>query len=228
VREESLASHLTSTKADPSHKIAAGPLYFLGNIYEDEEEGEGKDKKAKKAATLKTRTDKSGRPTPEALLEGYNLALAQACLLKAREVRIELVGVDAKRVRALIRELKFRRILFVAERLDEGFKLTLDGPLSLFKQTSRYGLQLALFLPALTRSEHWSLAADLSWTSGPSKPRPVTLKLSEASPISRAGVTSASGRAPKKSTSSMGSRRWSRLGSSCRTPRWSTSTGAMS
>ena len=126
-------------------------------------------------------------PTPEALLEGYNLALAQACLLKAREVRIELVGVDAKRVRAIIRELKFRRILFVAERLDEGFKLTLDGPLSLFKQTSRYGLQLALFLPALTRSEHWSLAADLSWTSGPSKPRPVTLKLSEASPISPSG-----------------------------------------
>jgi carboxyl-terminal processing protease len=37
VREESLASHLTSTKADPSHKIAAGPLYFLGNTFEEDE-----------------------------------------------------------------------------------------------------------------------------------------------------------------------------------------------
>ncbi len=77
VREESLASHLTSTKADPSHKIAAGPLYFLGNIYEEEEEGEGKDKKAKKAATLKTKTDKSGRPTLEALLEDPEIRMAR-------------------------------------------------------------------------------------------------------------------------------------------------------
>ncbi len=77
VREESLASHLTSKKADPSHKIAAGPLYFLGNTYEDEEETEGKDKKAKKAATLKSKTDKSGRPTVEALLEDPEIRMAR-------------------------------------------------------------------------------------------------------------------------------------------------------
>ena len=77
VREESLASHLTSSKADPSHKIAAGPLYFLGNIYEEEEEAEGKDKKAKKAATLKSKTDKNGRPTVEALLEDPEIRMAR-------------------------------------------------------------------------------------------------------------------------------------------------------
>jgi|GEM_PF-60633 len=132
-------------------------------------------------------------PTPEALLEGYNLALAQACLLKAREVRIELVGLDAKRVRSLMRELKFRRLLFIAERLEDrkgeeaGYRLTLDGPLSLFKQTSRYGLQLALMLPALTRAERWSLEADLLWSSGPTRDRPVTLKLDEGAPLSPSG-----------------------------------------
>ncbi|MBK9752883.1 MAG: PDZ domain-containing protein [Nannocystis sp.] len=75
VREESLASHLTSTKADPSHQIAAGPLYFLGNTYE-EDEGDAKDKKVKKEKD-KTKTDKTGRPTPEALLEDPEIRMAR-------------------------------------------------------------------------------------------------------------------------------------------------------
>jgi carboxyl-terminal processing protease len=57
VREESLAAHLTSSKADPSRKIAAGPLYFLGN-YDDTDDAETKKKKEAKA-----KTDKTGRPT---------------------------------------------------------------------------------------------------------------------------------------------------------------------
>ncbi len=73
VREESLASHLTSNKADPSQKIAAGPLYFLGNSYE-EDDGEGKDKKKKDS---KPKTDKTGKPTPEALLEDPEIRMAR-------------------------------------------------------------------------------------------------------------------------------------------------------
>ncbi len=78
VREESLASHLTSNKADPSHKIAAGPLYFLGNTYE-EEDGDSKDAKEKKAKKEKekSKTDKTGRPTPEALLEDPEIRMAR-------------------------------------------------------------------------------------------------------------------------------------------------------
>jgi carboxyl-terminal processing protease len=74
VREESLAAHLTSNKADPSQKIAAGPLYFLGNTFEDEDgEGKGKTKKTPAAA----RTDKSGKLTPEALLEDPEIRMAR-------------------------------------------------------------------------------------------------------------------------------------------------------
>ena len=124
--------------------------------------------------------------TPEALLEGYNLALAQACLLKARELRIEVGPVDAKRARALFRELKFRRLLFRAETVAEGrYRLTLDGPLSLFKQTSRYGLGLALFLPALVRCERWSLEADVTWSKGAG--REVVLRLDQDSPLTATG-----------------------------------------
>ncbi len=127
--------------------------------------------------------------TPEALLTGYNMALAQACLLKAREVRITLGPLEPKRLRALFRELKFRRLLFRAESSDGGVKLVLDGPLSLFKQTSRYGLQLALLLPALTRVEKWSLEADLAWAKGANRAadRPVTLCLDQGSPLTAMG-----------------------------------------
>lgn len=74
VREESLAAHLTSNKADPSQKIAAGPLYFLGNTIEDED-GEGKPK-AKKTPPP-SRTDKSGKLTVEALLEDPEIRMAR-------------------------------------------------------------------------------------------------------------------------------------------------------
>lgn len=111
----------------------------------------------------------------------YNLALAQAALLKASVVEVELPGLEPKRARALLRELKFRRLL-AAVRADEGvYRLTLDGPLSLFKQTSRYGIQLAHFLPALARCPRWRLRATVRWGRGAG--RDVTLTLDQSAPI---------------------------------------------
>ncbi len=111
----------------------------------------------------------------------YNLALAQAALLKASVVEVELPELEPKRARALLRELKFRRLL-AAVRADEGvYRLTLDGPLSLFKPTSRYGVQLAHFLPALARCPRWRLRATVRWGRG--KGRDVTLTLDQRAPI---------------------------------------------
>jgi len=132
-------------------------------------------------------------PTPEALLSDYNLALAQAALLRARRVRVELVGLEAKRARVVLRELKFRRLLATVEPIASedddarGWRLEIDGPLSLFKQTSRYGLQLALFLPALARCPRWRLEADVAWGKGGAAPRDVTLALSHESPLAPTG-----------------------------------------
>ena len=36
-----------------------------------------------------------------------------------------------------------------------------DGPASLFKQTRKYGLQMAMFLPALLRVSRWAMEAVL-------------------------------------------------------------------
>ena len=102
-------------------------------------------------------------PTPEALLHRYNLALAQGVVLKAREITIHLPGVEAKRARQLFRIIKFHRLMHRAKRTKKGYEITLDGPLSLFRQTHRYGLQLALLLPSLCHAERWLMEATVQW-----------------------------------------------------------------
>jgi predicted nuclease of restriction endonuclease-like RecB superfamily len=103
------------------------------------------------------------------LLNRYNLALVQAILLRARRVRVTLPDARPARARQLFRIAKFHRLMHRAERREggDGWELILDGPASLFKATQRYGLQLALFLPALCHCERWSLSADVTW--GPQK-----------------------------------------------------------
>ncbi len=107
-------------------------------------------------------------PTAEELLHRYNMSLAQALLLRARQVRIDLPGIKATRARQLFRLIKFRRLMLEATPLTRddggpGWRLTLDGPLSIFRETSRYGLQLAMLLPGLTLVESWRLEAEVLW-----------------------------------------------------------------
>jgi hypothetical protein len=124
-------------------------------------------------------------PPADELAPRYNLALAQGILLRAREVRVVLKGLDNKRLRALLAAIKFHRLLVRAEPLSGagGLRLTLDGPMSLQQQTGRYGMQLALLLPHLHRAGLESLEADVTWHRGPSRGAEVTLALTAKSPI---------------------------------------------
>jgi predicted nuclease of restriction endonuclease-like RecB superfamily len=45
----------------------------------------------------------------------------------------------------------------------DGYVLHIDGPLSLFSATNKYGLQMALFLPALLLCGNFRLDAELRW-----------------------------------------------------------------
>lgn len=100
----------------------------------------------------------------DGLIHRYNLALAQGVLLKATEVRVYLPpDAGAKRVRQLLRMMKFHRLMHGAEQTKQGTVITVDGPLSLFNHTTRYGLQLALFLPTLCHCPRWSVEADVVW-----------------------------------------------------------------
>jgi predicted nuclease of restriction endonuclease-like RecB superfamily len=69
-----------------------------------------------------------------------------------------------QRYRQMLRLIKFYRLMCEVEPVAEGvYRLRLDGPLSLFQSTQKYGLQLALFLPALLLCKDFELQAELRW-----------------------------------------------------------------
>ena len=98
------------------------------------------------------------------IVEAYELGRAQAILLKAVRVRCEVEGGSPAAVRSFFAWLKFQKLLFTTERLPSGgFAVTLDGPFSMFESVTKYGLRLALVLPALRTLERWSLRAEVRW-----------------------------------------------------------------
>lgn len=98
------------------------------------------------------------------LIERYNVALAQAVLLRSTGVTITVRNETPAGLRQLFRAIKFHRLVCDADQGGPGVvTLTLDGPMSLFSATQKYGLQLALFLPTLLQCKDFELRADVRW-----------------------------------------------------------------
>lgn len=109
---------------------------------------------------------------PDELLRRYDLALAQAVLLRALTLEVRVEQADPPRLRQLIRGVKFQGLLTEAVRDEQGaVVLRLDGPLSIFESTPRYGVKMAGFLPALLLCEVWSLEAQVQFGRGRAKRR---------------------------------------------------------
>lgn len=104
-------------------------------------------------------------PSPAALAAGFGLAEAQAVLLRATKVVADVRAADAGTYRRLFRILKFLRLLPLITRADDGhgLRVEIDGPLSLFQASAKYGLQLALALPAIAACDAWTIDADVRW-----------------------------------------------------------------
>ncbi len=97
------------------------------------------------------------------LLERYAVAERQAVLLRAVRVTARVV-CQPDGYRRLFRALKFRRLLFEVTKAEAGgYQITIDGPFSLFDSVTKYGLNLALALPALEAAEELDLSAELRW-----------------------------------------------------------------
>ncbi len=98
------------------------------------------------------------------LIERYNVALAQSVLLRSVLVQAEVRNEKPARYRQLFRHLKFHRLLYRVEgSMREGYVFHVDGPLSLFSASTKYGLQMANFLPALLLCRDFRLDAELRW-----------------------------------------------------------------
>ncbi len=99
----------------------------------------------------------------ETLVSSYEHAQAQAVLLRAVRVTVDVRCASAPILRGLFRRLKFLRLLHVISKHEDGHRIVIDGPFSLFESVTKYGLQLALVLPALEECDDWRLEADVRW-----------------------------------------------------------------
>ena len=100
--------------------------------------------------------------TSRALLHRYNVAQVQGLLLGAQRIEIDAERPNPRRLRQILRWLKFFGLLFREEpgAPEARLRLTIDGPLSVLEGSTRYGLQLAEFFPALLLwPQAWRLKA---------------------------------------------------------------------
>lgn len=105
---------------------------------------------------------------PRELLERYNLSLVQSLLLFSEGLECQIPSEDPASLRRLFKYLKFFRLLFRAELSGDRKKdsspmirLKIDGPASILENSTKYGLQLASFFPALCSMKIWKVASDL-------------------------------------------------------------------
>lgn len=102
--------------------------------------------------------------TVDQLLNRYNVALAQAILLRSTGVTVQVYGETPARYRQLFRAIKFHRLICdIQPSGPEAYTMKLDGPMSLFSATQKYGFQLAVFLPALLQCKRFELSATVRW-----------------------------------------------------------------
>lgn len=101
-------------------------------------------------------------PSPESLVDRYNLSQVQGIFYRASHLVLNAHRNDPGEYKLLFRYLKlFQLMAYIEGDADTGFTITIDGPTSLFKPSTRYGLALAKMIPALLHVSKWSLKAKL-------------------------------------------------------------------
>ncbi len=147
--------------AEVAQELGLEPHALLEALYAD--------RKKEQRPTGATITD------PVALIHRYNVALVQSVLLRATQLTVWLERPPPARIRQLLRLTKFHRLMHTARLDGEHLVLTVDGPASVLKRSTRYGLQLASFFPAVLHLERWRMEAAIDW-----KGRSCTLELGPA------------------------------------------------
>jgi predicted nuclease of restriction endonuclease-like RecB superfamily len=102
-------------------------------------------------------------PTAVELLERYNLAQAQALLYRAIEMRLWVAPEDAADARQLFEAIKAYRLIHSSQgNAQSGYEVRLTGPVSMFHRSQKYGIQMAVFLPALLACRNWRMRAEIA------------------------------------------------------------------
>ena len=102
-------------------------------------------------------------PDAAELIDRYNLAQAQALLYRSVRMRITVRPQGADGYRALFGAIKAHRLIHsISGSADAGYRVDLDGPVSLFHRSQKYGVQMAVFLPDLLACAGWHMRAEIS------------------------------------------------------------------
>lgn len=94
-----------------------------------------------------------------AVIARYNLAQCQGLLLSAREWTVTIHDTDTGLRRKLLKALRWQRLLADIRPSGSALRMVISGPGSVLDQASRYGMNLALFLPALACARRWEASA---------------------------------------------------------------------
>jgi hypothetical protein len=116
--------------------------------------------------------------TAQALVDRYNLALAQGPLLSARRLTLRALAPELLRVRKVLRWLKFCRLVAEVRHVGEDWTLQVEGPGAMLALQKKYGLQLASFLSVVPVLGRWELTATVETAR-----QQATLSLSDKDPL---------------------------------------------
>jgi predicted nuclease of restriction endonuclease-like RecB superfamily len=130
--------------------------------------------------------------TTEWLLTRYNLALAQAVLYDATEMRIRVWDSFA----TVFSYVKLFGLMHRIYPIDsdgnrvsntdaaDGYEAILDGAASLFSKSRKYGIRMANFLPALPLCDRWEMKADVLDDESGSAGRTLSFELDHTEDLS--------------------------------------------
>ncbi len=99
-----------------------------------------------------------GCADPGALLSHYNVAQLQACLYKAQSMAV----TASDDLKTIIRYAKLARLLHEITRLGPSkYRIDFSGPATVLRETRRYGVNFARFIPALLACKGWKMTASV-------------------------------------------------------------------
>ena len=106
-------------------------------------------------------------PNRAELVGRYNLAQAQALLYRCVEMKLTVAPQDANGYRQIFSAIKrYNLIHTVKGSAATGYQVILSGPVSLFHRSQKYGVKMAVFLPALLECKGWRLRAEVETKRG--------------------------------------------------------------
>ncbi|WP_186644436.1 DUF790 family protein [Fluviispira vulneris] len=93
-------------------------------------------------------------------LNYYNLSLVQGLLFYSAGIHIRIPIKDHVKleIRYLLKQMRFFQLVANIQIVNDHYEISLDGPLSLFVHTQKYGFNLASFFPSLVLLTEWELS----------------------------------------------------------------------